>query len=104
MSSTIDGETLLKVIGGLVLFLFVMAGLAEGIGRVLGEAEPIKSALVLTSTFPNSGNYGIPLSEFAFGEVGRATAVLFLVLQSIVIYTPGSTSPRTAEASGVSAR
>jgi predicted permease len=29
VSTTIDGETLLKVTGGVVLFLFVMAGLAE---------------------------------------------------------------------------
>jgi hypothetical protein len=32
-----------------------MAALAEGVGRALGEDEPIRSALVLVSSFSNSG-------------------------------------------------
>jgi len=32
---------------------------------------------VLVSVFPNAGNYGIPVSEFAFGPAGRATAVVY---------------------------
>ena len=85
----LGGETLIRVLVGVGAFMMLMVGLAEGVGRVLGEKEPIKSALVLASVFPNSGNYGIPLSEFAFGSVGRATAVLYLVGQSVVIYTIG---------------
>lgn len=88
-TTTIGGETLAKVVVGVVCFLLAMAALAEGVGRLLREAEPTKSALVLASTSPNSGNYGIPLSEFAFGGVGRATAVLFLAARSVVIYTLG---------------
>lgn len=89
VTTTLGGEILLEVAAGVVVFLLAMAVLAESVGRLLGEPEPTKSALVLASTFPNSGNFGIPLSEFAFGEVGRATAVLFLVPQSVVIYTLG---------------
>lgn len=88
-TTTVGGATLVKVLVGVVVFILLMAGLAEGVGRVLGEQEPIQSALVLVSAFSNSGNYGIPLSEFAFGATGRATAVLYLVGQSVVIYTVG---------------
>ncbi|EMA51418.1 AEC family transporter [Halococcus thailandensis] len=88
-TTTVGGATLAKVFVGVVVFILVMVGLAEGVGRVLGESEPIQSAFVLVSAFSNSGNYGIPLSEFAFGETGRATAVLYLVAQSVVIYTVG---------------
>lgn len=88
-TTQVGGETLVKVLVGVVAFIVVMAALAEGIGRALGEQEPIHSALVLVSAFSNSGNYGIPLSEFAFGSVGRATAVLYLVGQSVVMYTVG---------------
>lgn len=88
-TTDIGGETLIKVLVGVAVFVVVMVALAEGVGRVLGEAEPIQSALVMVSAFSNSGNYGIPLSEFAFGSVGRATAVLYLVGQSIVMYTVG---------------
>jgi predicted permease len=88
-TTTIGGATLVKVLVGVVAFILLMAGLAEGIGRVRGEGEPIRSAFVLVSAFSNSGNYGIPLSAFAFGATGRATAVLYLVAQNVVIYTVG---------------
>ena len=88
-TTPLASETLLKILGGVVAFSIVMAGIAEGVGRVLGVREPILSALVLTSAFTNCGNYGIPLSAFAFGPRGRATAVLFLASQSMVIYTLG---------------
>jgi predicted permease len=88
-TTTVGGATLVKVLVGVVVFILLMAGIAEGVGRALGEEEPIQSALVLVSAFSNSGNYGIPLSEFAFGSTGRATAVLYLVGQSVVIYTVG---------------
>ena len=88
-TSDLGGETLLKIVGGVVAFALVMAALAEGVGHALGEDEPIRSALVLVSSFSNSGNFGIPLSAFAFGAVGRATAVVYLVGQSVVVYTVG---------------
>lgn len=88
-TTSLGGDTLLKVIAAVVVFLLAMVALAEGVSRLIGEVEPIHSALVFTSTFPNSGNYGIPLSEFAFGEVGRAIAVVYLAGQSVVIYTVG---------------
>jgi len=66
-----------------------MTLLAEGIGRTLGESEPLLGALVLVSVFPNAGNYGIPISEFAFGPTGRATAVVYLVAQAVAMYTLG---------------
>lgn len=88
-TTQVGGETLVKVLLGVFAFIAVMVGLAEGVGRALGEQEPIHTALVMVSAFSNSGNYGIPLSEFAFGSVGRATAVLYLVGQSVVMYSVG---------------
>jgi hypothetical protein len=66
-----------------------MIAVAEGIGRLLGETDPLLSALVLVSAFPNSGNYGVPVSEFAFGQTGRSTAVLYLSVQGVLLYTLG---------------
>jgi predicted permease len=88
-TTQVGGETLIKVLVGVTVFILVMVGLAEGVARAFGAQEPIHSALVLVSAFSNSGNYGIPLSTFAFGSVGRATAVLYLVGQSVVLYTVG---------------
>ncbi|HET7325506.1 MAG TPA: AEC family transporter [Halococcus sp.] len=103
-TTELGGKTLIKVLVGVFVFIIVMVGLAEGVGRAMGVEEPIHSALVLVSAFSNSGNYGIPLSAFAFGAVGRATAVLYLVGQSVVIYTVGVyLASRSGGARGLSA-
>ncbi|WP_126663824.1 AEC family transporter [Haloterrigena salifodinae] len=81
--------TLARVTVGVLLFTAAMWGLAELIGRATGEREPALSALVLVAIFTNSGNFGIPVSDFAFGDVGRETAVLYLSIQSVLMYTLG---------------
>lgn len=44
---------------------------------------------MLGSTFTNVANYTIPVAAFAFGPVGRSTAVLFLIVQNVLMYTVG---------------
>ena len=88
-TTDLGGGAIVGVVAGVVLFTFLMLGISEGVGRVLGESEPHRSAFVLASSFPNSGNFGIPLSAFAFGFVGRSTAVLFLTTQAVLTYTIG---------------
>ncbi|MDF9747638.1 AEC family transporter [Natrinema salsiterrestre] len=85
----LEAATLLRVTVGIVAFTGIMWGIAELAGRAVGEREPALSALVLVAIFTNSGNLGIPVSDFAFGEVGRQTAVLFLSVQSVLMYTVG---------------
>ncbi|RBI61609.1 AEC family transporter [halophilic archaeon] len=89
MTTSIDGETAVTLAAAVVAFTLAMVALAEFVGRVLGESEPTLGALVLTSTFANAGNYGIPLSQFAFGAVGRSTAILYIAVQSVLMYTVG---------------
>ncbi len=88
-TTSLGGGTLASVAIGVFLFTGVMALIASGTGRGLGETEPILGTFVLVSIFSNAGNYGIPVSEFAFGSVGRSTAVVYIVAQSVAMYTLG---------------
>ncbi|WP_266078818.1 AEC family transporter [Haladaptatus caseinilyticus] len=88
-TSSLGGGTAVTLAVGVAVFTLGMALLAEFVGRALGESEPVLGALVLTSAFPNAGNYGIPLSQFAFGDVGRSTAILYIAAQSVLTYTVG---------------
>ncbi|MFB6195333.1 MAG: AEC family transporter [Haloplanus sp.] len=88
-TATLAESTLVRIGVATAAYMLAMIVIAEGVGRLTGESEPILSALVLVSAFPNSGNYGIPLSEFAFGADGRSTAVLYLTVQAVFIYTVG---------------
>lgn len=45
--------------------------------------------LVTTSTFPNAGNLGLPLSELAFGDTGLSVAVAFFAVCSFLQHTVG---------------
>ncbi len=85
----LSGRTLASVVVAVVAFHLVMIVVAQGVGRLVGESDPLLSALVLVSAFPNSGNYGVPVSEFAFGQTGRSTAVLYLSTQGVLLYTLG---------------
>ena len=101
-TTTLRGEVLLEVVVAVVVYHLLMIGVAEAVGRALGESEAVLSALVLVSAFPNSGNYGIPVSEFAFGSAGRSTAVLFMTVQGVLIYSVGAyVASRTGGDSGL---
>ncbi|SDZ90983.1 hypothetical protein SAMN04488065_1163 [Haloplanus vescus] len=88
-TASFSGATLARIGVATAAYLGGMLVVAEVVGRVLGLDEPILSALVLVSAFPNSGNYGVPLSEFAFGVDGRSTAVVYLTVQTVLVYTIG---------------
>ncbi|MEW5939745.1 MAG: AEC family transporter, partial [Chloroflexota bacterium] len=46
-------------------------------------------AILLTAAFGNTGNYGLPLVSFAFGENALAHATLYFVTNSILFNTVG---------------
>lgn len=89
VTSSIGGGTTVKLAGGFVLFTVAMLAIAVVVGRLVGETGDTLSALVLASAFPNAGNFGLPIAEFAFGRTGRNVALLFVVVQNVMIYTFG---------------
>lgn len=89
LTTSIDSGTVAKLAVGVTAYVVALTVLTEVAVRAAGVGEPLASAVVLESTYPNSGNLGIPLSAFAFGAVGRSTAVLFLAVQSVLVYSHG---------------
>ncbi|MBV0903033.1 AEC family transporter [Haloarcula salina] len=88
-TTQLGGTAVLKLGIGVVAYALVMVGIAWVVGRATGESGPLLGALMLAAAIPNSGFIGIPLSEFAFGAVGRTTAVLYLTIQNLIVYTLG---------------
>ena len=89
MTTGFDSRAAALLFSAIALFTGVMHVLAEVVGRLLQWPELELSALVLASTFPNVGNFGIPVSEFAFGQTGQSTAAMFVVGQNVLLYTVG---------------
>jgi len=88
-TTTLAGSTLVQITAAVVLFHLVAILVAEAAGRAVGASRTALAALILVTAFPNTGNYGIPVSNFAFGATGRATAVVALSVQAVLIYTVG---------------
>lgn len=89
-TTTLSGGTILRIVVGNVVFIVAMLAVAEATGRTVGEREPLLGTFVLVSVFGNTGNYGIPLAEFTFGQEGRAVAVLVFVMQAALTYVLGT--------------
>lgn len=88
-TTTLGGSAMLRIFAAVVGFVAVMLIIGELIGRLVNTPEPFLSAMVLAAGFPNAGFYGIPLAEFAFGPVGRTTAILYITALSVLMYTVG---------------
>jgi predicted permease len=88
-TTSLSGDTVATLVAGVVLFVAAMMALTELADRLLGVPEPYRSADVLAGSLPNVGFYGIPLAEFAFGDIGRTTAVIYMTTQSFLMYTLG---------------
>lgn len=79
--------------GRIVLFTL---GTILGIGavtwavtRMLRLDRVMVSALLIVVMFANGGNYGLPLTLFAFGQEALARATVYFVISIILSYTLG---------------
>lgn len=88
LSSQLAGD-LFRLVTAVLVFSGLVFVVALGVGLALGESGSRLSALVFVAALPNVGNFGIPVSTFAFGATGGTVAVVFTVTQSVLSYTAG---------------
>lgn len=67
----------------------IMGVLAFIFGKIFQLERPQLLAVILTVTFGNTGNYGLPLVKFAFGDEALAVASIFYVTTTILFNTVG---------------
>ena len=71
----------------MVLVVIVMSVVAYGVARAMRLDAAQRSGFMLASTFMNSGNYGLPATRFAFGEIGFQYAVVGYLTQAFLSQT-----------------
>ncbi len=71
----------------IVLFTGIMYVLAAIVCRILKFDRTLESGFMLAVLFTNSGNYGVPLCTFAFGEEGMINALAYMMYGSVIMYT-----------------
>lgn len=72
-----------------MLLVGIMAALTQAVGIALSFSRETNTALMLSTMFTNTGNYGLPLALFAFGQRGFEGAILFFVVQATLVQTLG---------------
>lgn len=80
-------------------FVLLMGGLAWLMGKIFKLNRTMLAAVMITVMLMNAGNYGLPVTQFAFGETALAYAALIFVVMSmlgnsvgVVIASAGSAS------------
>ncbi|HYG60021.1 MAG TPA: AEC family transporter [Symbiobacteriaceae bacterium] len=76
-----------KIVSFSLLMLGLMIALTLVLGRLLGWKPVERSAAVLSTAFMNSANYGLPVVLFAFGQAGFDRAAVYVVVQTLLMYT-----------------
>jgi predicted permease len=77
------------VIGFTVTIILTMGLLAYFLGSLLKLERPALISILITTMFANTGNYGLPLVSFAFGEKALPYAGIYFVTTTFLFYTLG---------------
>jgi hypothetical protein len=98
-NSQLSNQDILRTLAFTLILFACIAFLTWLIGSVLRFERRTLAAVLITAMFMNAGNYGLPLTSFAFGQQALAFASIFFAINAmltntvgIVIASSGSTS------------
>ncbi|MFZ2095649.1 MAG: AEC family transporter [Anaerolineales bacterium] len=101
--SQLSNQDILRTLVFTIVLMICVGSLTWLIGGILHLDRRTSAAVLLTAMFMNAGNYGLPLTSFAFGETALAFASVFFVISAmftntlgIVIASSGSMSVKDA--------
>lgn len=89
VTSQLNLNQALTTIGYTTAVIAVMGGIAFLLGKIFQLQRSHLLALIITVAFGNTGNYGLPLVKFAFGDEALAVASVFYVTTTILFNTAG---------------
>lgn len=89
MEAKLDAADYLLIFAYSIILFFLATGVVLIVARFAKYGSVKQNALVLSSCFPNSGNYGLPIILFAFTETGFDRALIFAVTQVFLVNSAG---------------
>jgi len=78
-----------SVIALTISVVLVVGAITYFLGKLFKVERPALIAILITSMFANTGNYGLPLVSFAFGENALSYAGIYFVMTTLLLYTLG---------------
>ena len=89
VKSKLDYQQAIITIAYTATVIATLSILAFLLGKLLRLKRPMLLAVIITVAFGNTGNYGLPLISFAFGEQALAYASIYFVTTTILLNTAG---------------
>src|ERR1051326_5215364 len=77
------------VIALAVIVILVIGLITFILGYLLKLERPALTAILITTMFSNTGNYGLPLISFAFGDQALSYAGIYFATVTFIFYTLG---------------
>lgn len=87
--TTMSTENMLGIFAGFILTYLLLCLLVWVVGKQFKLAPATQKSLLATTSFPNTGNLGLPVNLFAFGEAGLERAIVYLIASSLVTFSTG---------------
>ena len=87
--SDLKADELGLIVAMAVISAILMALIGWIQARLFHFGRKLSSAFLLSVVLVNAGNYGLPLTEFAFGQAGFQRAIVFFVVTAITSNTLG---------------
>ncbi len=89
LNSDVSGKEFGQIALTLTLTVLLLWLLGEMASRVLKLEPGTRAAFLVAVLLSNSGNYGLPVNYFAFGDSGLARAALYVTINSVLRSTLG---------------
>jgi predicted permease len=87
--SQLSNQDILRTLIFTMLLMVCVGALTWLLGGIFHFDRQTLAAVLITAMFMNSGNYGLPLTSFAFGETALAYASVFFVVNAMFTNTLG---------------
>lgn len=88
-TSNLNNEDILRMGGFTVVSVLAFGAVAWILARSLHYSRGMLTAMLMVMMFSNSGNFGLSLVQFAFGEQALAYASVYFAVSIILINTLG---------------
>jgi len=88
-SSQLSNQDIVRTLVFTIVLIVAVGVITWLIGGILKFERKTLAAVLITAMFMNAGNYGLPLTSFAFGETALAYASVFFVINAVLTNTVG---------------
>lgn len=87
VETTVTSTDLVQIVLFTVVGTLLVLALSWAVARLLRLDQSKESGFILSSSFNNCGNYGLPLVLFAFGQQGLERALIYFVTSAFLVNT-----------------